>query len=202
MSDFDISDSILLNRLTKGDYAAFTLIYERYVAPMYTYAKKIGMDIEEIEDAIQDVFASLWIRRDKVQILELKAWLYTSLRKQMLHRLRKKKYHTTFENYVSFFTDEHQSTNSIIGTISYKELLTEINKQLDLLSPQKRNVFILSRFHHKSHKEIAQDLDISELTVKKQINTVLKVFRKKFSYKTFFTFFTFLYSLIIFGATS
>ena len=199
MSDFPISDSILLNRLTNNDYVAFSLIYERYIASMYAYAKKIGMDIDEMEDAIQDVFSSLWIRRNKVQILELKAWLYTSLHKQMLHRLRKKKYHTNFENYISFFGEEYQSTNSIIGHITYKELLAEVNKQLDLLSPQKRNVFILSRFHHKSHKEIAQDLNISELTVKKQINTVLKVFRKKFSYKTFFTF---LYSLIIFCATS
>lgn len=199
MSDLPISDSILLNRLTNSDYAAFSLIYERYIASMYAYAKKIGMDIDEMEDAIQDVFSSLWVRRNKVQILELKAWLYTSLHKQMLHRLRKKKYHTNFENYISFFAEEYQSTNSIIGHITYKELLAEVNKQLDLLSPQKRNVFILSRFHHKSHKEIAQDLNISELTVKKQINTVLKVFRKKFSYKTFFTF---LYSLIIFCATS
>jgi len=199
MSDFDISDSILLNRLTNNDYEAFSQIYQRYIASMYSYAKKIGMDVEEVEDAIQDVFSSLWIRRSKVQIVELKAWLYTSLRKQMLHRLRKKKYQNTFETYISFFVDEYQSTNSIIGHITYKELLEEINKQLDMLSPQKRNVFILSRFHHKSHKEIAQDLNISELTVKKQINTVLKVFRKKFSYKNFFIF---LYSLIIICATS
>lgn len=199
MKDFHISDTILLNRLTNNDYEAFSLIYQRYIASMYSYAKKIGMNVEEVEDAIQDVFSSLWIRRSKVQIVELKAWLYTSLRKQMLHRLRKKKYQNTFETYISFFVDEYQSTNSIIGHITYKELLAEINKQLDMLSPQKRNVFILSRFHHKSHKEIAQDLNISELTVKKQINTVLKVFRKKFSYKNFFIF---LYSLIIICATS
>lgn len=198
MSKLNISDSILLNRLSDGDYDSFSLIYQRYVASLYHYAKTIRMDADETQDAIQDVFASLWIRRDKVNILDLKAWLFTSLRKQMLYRLRKKKYQSTFESYISFFETEIQSTNSIIGNISYKELLSELNKQLDLLSPQKKNVFVLSRFHQKSHKEIAQELGVSELTVKKQINNVLKIFRRKFSYKTFFIF---LYSLIVFCAT-
>ena len=199
MSDLEVFDSILLKRLCEGEYDAFSLIYQRYVSSLYHYAKKIRMDEEEVEDAIQEVFASLWIRRAQVNILDLKAWLYTSLRKQMLYRLRKRKYQSTFESYLSFFKEDLQSNESIIGNISYKELLSEINKQLDLLSPQKKNVFILSRFQHKSHKEIAQELNISELTVKKQINNVLKIFRRKFSYKTFFTF---LYSLIIFCATS
>lgn len=199
MSETVIIDDILLNRLSDGDYSAFTTIYNNHIGALYTYAKKIQMDMDEAEDAIQDIFASLWIRRTEVQILDLRLWLYNSLRKQMLYRLRKKKYKDQFQDYLSFFTDEFKTDNNIIGNISYKELLAEITKELDALSPQKKNVFILSRFEQKSHKEIAKELNVSELTVKKQVNTVLKVFRKKFSYKTFFTF---LYSLIIFCATS
>lgn len=199
MSKDQSIDNVLLNRLNLGDYSAFSIIYERHISSLYTYAKKIQMDMEDAEDAIQDIFASLWIRRAEVRILDLRLWLFNSLRKQMLYRLRKKKYQHEFSNYVNFFAEEYKSENHIIGDISYKELLNAIVKELDSLSPQKRNIFFMSRFQSKSHKEIAQDLEISELTVKKQINTVLKVFRKKFDYKTFFTF---IYSLIIFSATS
>lgn len=199
MGNFEISDSILLNRLSNGDYVAFKSIYERHIASLYSFGRSIRMDLDDVEDAIQEVFASLWIRRDNLNILDLKAWLISSLHKQMLQKLRKKKYQANYQDYAAIFESDCLSPNSIIGKLGYDELLSEVNKQLDLLSPQKKNVFILSRFHYKSHKEIAQDLNISELTVKKQINNVLKVFRKKFSYKTFFTF---LYSLIIFCATT
>ena len=118
------------------------------------------MDDDGAEDAIQDIFASLWIRRESIQILDLKLWLHNSLRKQMLYRLRKKKYQNDFQSYLSYFANDYNDDKQIIGTISYKELLSEINKQLELLSPQKKHVFILSRFHHKTHKEIAEDLTI------------------------------------------
>lgn len=199
MKGNDCDESLLLNKLSESDYSAFSMLYEMHVDALYSYAKRIQMDMEDAEDAIQDIFASLWIRREKIQILDLKLWLYNALRRQMLYRLRKRKYQNQFEQHLSLIFNENSYDANIISHISYKELLAEINQQLNTLSPQKKKIFILSRFDRKSHKEIASDLDISELTVKKHINTVLKVLRKKIGYKTFFTF---LYSLIIFCATS
>ena len=40
-----------------------------------------------------------------------------------------------------------------------------------------RIVFVLSRFEHYSHREIAQELNISEKTVENQITKALKVLR-------------------------
>jgi RNA polymerase sigma-70 factor (ECF subfamily) len=42
-----------------------------------------------------------------------------------------------------------------------------------------REVFELSRKQHLSHKEIAEQLGISEKTVKSQVNNALKILRVK-----------------------
>ena len=42
-----------------------------------------------------------------------------------------------------------------------------------------REIFLLSRMENKSHKEIAAQLGISELTVKTQVKKALKILRSK-----------------------
>ena len=42
-----------------------------------------------------------------------------------------------------------------------------------------KEIFILSRKTNLSHKEIAEELGISDATVKKQVNNALKILRSK-----------------------
>jgi len=194
------TNHLLLKRLQEDDYDAFSSIYQLYSDELYHYSKKINLNIPDAEDAIQEVFASLWIRRKKLQILDLKSWLYASLRKQMLNQLRKNKYKTTLhENLLSLVKSDINFVSGIYSSITLKEMHAAVEAELSKLSPQKKLIYNLSRNEFKSHKQIAKELNISELTVKKQINTVLKIFKEKLIFKYFFTF---LYYLLFAHATS
>lgn len=60
-----------------------------------------------------------------------------------------------------------------------QELKEAIEKEIALLPPKMREVFELSRKQDLSYKEIADQLHISDKTVKKQVNNALHILREK-----------------------
>ncbi|MBL1407246.1 sigma-70 family RNA polymerase sigma factor [Sphingobacterium faecale] len=179
---FHWSEKDLLMGIQRGDYAAFTEVYHRFVEKLYTFSQKIDLDSADREDVIQEVFSSLWLRRAELNIENLGAWLFMSVRKQALYQLRKKKYQDRYmQSIVEFISPFY---DPILGIIQEKELQLYLDTQLTKMPPRAQEIFRLSRNEHLSHKEIAERLDISEKTVRKQIQNVLKVFRYKLGHKT------------------
>jgi RNA polymerase sigma-70 factor (ECF subfamily) len=56
-----------------------------------------------------------------------------------------------------------------------------IEKEMAALPSGMQKIFELSRREHLSHREIAAQLNISEETVKKQVNNALRILRSKLS---------------------
>ncbi|WP_157600565.1 sigma factor-like helix-turn-helix DNA-binding protein [Sphingobacterium spiritivorum] len=56
-----------------------------------------------------------------------------------------------------------------------------IERETAKLPSKMQQIFRMSRQDFLSHREIAEELQLSEKTVKKQINNVLKIFRSKIS---------------------
>ncbi len=176
------TDSELLLGIQSGDYAAFTEIYNRFIDKLHTYSQKIKLDTIDREDVIQEVFSSLWIRREDLAIDNLAAWLYMAVRKQSLYQLRKKKYQDQYmANIINFVTPFF---DPILGTIQEKELQRFLDQELSKMPPRAQEIFRMSRNDFLTYKEIAQKLDISEATVRKQVQNVLKVFRYKLGPRT------------------
>ncbi|MGH2624180.1 MAG: sigma-70 family RNA polymerase sigma factor, partial [Sphingobacterium sp.] len=61
-----------------------------------------------------------------------------------------------------------------------KQLALLIESEIQSLPKKMKEIFILSRKEHLSHKEISEKLNISEKTVKNQVNNALKILRSKF----------------------
>jgi len=173
----DISDAELSTLVKGGDYLAFTEIYNRNWSGLLHYVSKIVSDSSDAEDIVQEVFISFWKRHETIEWRSFSAWLYGAARKQALFYLRtsnnREKYLSSFS---LFLTEVSDSLNEQLDA---KELVAFIDRELEKLPPKMREVFVLSRKDQLSHKEIAQRLDISDKTVKKQIGNVLKHFRGK-----------------------
>ena len=61
-----------------------------------------------------------------------------------------------------------------------KELSERITSVIDKLPTKCKQVFLLSRMHEMSYKEIAELMDISPKTVENQIGIALKFLRESF----------------------
>ena len=56
----DVSDGVLVRRLTDGDNGALEALYDRYVRPAFALARRITGDPAFAEEVVQEVFLALW----------------------------------------------------------------------------------------------------------------------------------------------
>lgn len=172
------TDNELFSLLSKDDYSAYTEIYDRYAPLLYMHAYKRLRNREEAKDIIQELFITIWERRSEIELKSnLSAYLYTSIRNRVLkvisHKQVESSYIISLQNSIQkgYATTDH--------LVREKELIDIIEKEINALPSKMRLVFNLSRKSHLSHREIAEKLDLSESTVKKQVNNALKVLRVK-----------------------
>ncbi|SDK25782.1 RNA polymerase sigma-70 factor, ECF subfamily [Pedobacter sp. ok626] len=181
MQDVDlknISDHELTNLLKEGDASAYTVIYNRYFDELYIHAYNRLRDKEEAQDVIHELFAGLWSKRSGLMIrTSLAAYLYTSVRNRIMdviaHQQVENKYVSSLQHFIEtgYCITDHQ--------VRERQLASLIEKGISELPPKMREVFELSRKHVMTHKEIAQQLNLSEQTVRKQVNNALKILRSK-----------------------
>lgn len=191
----DFTDEELFKRLIHDDHKAYLTIYERYAQALYTRGLTKINDRELINDALQDIFISLWHNRHKTQItVSLERYLFSSLRYVIIRQLSRNK---AKANYLeSLNINNLTDTYSTDHLVREKELTYLLENEIASMPHKMQHVYRLSRERHLSHKEIADRLGLSEKTVKKHINNALKTLRHKFTYLRIFL--TFLTSSIFF----
>ncbi|MNR20630.1 ECF RNA polymerase sigma-E factor [compost metagenome] len=143
---------------------------------MYAYKKLRNR--EEAKDAVQEVFIQLWNRRLHLSFdTSLAGYLYQSVRNRALnifaHQQIEQKYIDSLNNYLG----THASDTDYL--IREKEIAALIENEINALPPKMRQVFLLSRKEHKTYKEIAAEMNISEDTVNTQMKRALKAMRDK-----------------------
>ncbi len=175
-----LSDAELFALLCNDDHNAYTEIYDRYSGLLYVHAYKRIRDREEARDLIHELFTALWSKREQIILkTELSAYLYRAVRNRVIDLVNHQKMQASYIN--SFEGFLNNGTNITDHSVRQKELNKLIEKEIAALPEKMQQVFNLSRNEYMSHKEISETLEISELTVRKQINNALKVLRPKLS---------------------
>jgi RNA polymerase sigma-70 factor (ECF subfamily) len=175
----EFSDADLAKLISSGDHMAFTELYDRYRGLLYLHAYKLTQDTEEAEDIVQDIFIYLY---DKAGTLVfntgIRSYLYSAVRYKFFNLLDHKKvitkYEESFNQFASngeFITDDQVREN---------ELTRLIEQEIAKLPEKMRMVFELRRKEHLSASEIAERLNISDKTVKKQLGNAVKILKVKF----------------------
>lgn len=179
LSDFD-----LVRLLKSGDTHAFTEIFNRYWDKMYIHALKMLQNEDEAKDLVQEIFTSLWIKADIFELqTNLAGYLYVATRRRVLNYIRNSKTQTLFYDNLGSYMEANQQ--SAIDIISAKELAASLDLEIQNLPPKMRQVYEMSRITYLSHKEIASQLNISQNTVKKQINNALKILKLKLDIQSY-----------------
>lgn len=188
------SDDELVLLFKKDDHAAFTELYIRYSPVLYQSAYKILNDRDEVKDLVQEVFTTLWNRRTDFSLTtSFAGYLYVAVRNKALKVI-------SHEQVKSKYSSLLQSTAAEIQTVTdhgirEKQLVEIIEHQINELPAKMRQILNMSRKSYLTHKEIANELDLSESTVKKQVNNALKILRLKL--ESFLVLFTLLLLMLL-----
>ncbi len=151
---------------------SFAALYKRYWKEMFALSFYCIQDEEDAKECIQDIFKSIWERRDKLKInVPIANYLFRSVKLKVAEHYRKKISHEKHLGKIIPFTD--QMDHSTEQTIMFNDLKSEISKLVDNLPPQCQKVYTLSREQGLHNNEIAAHLVISEKTVKNHLTKAL-----------------------------
>lgn len=168
------AEEFLIIGLKARNDAIFKEVYDLYWSKLYVSAYNILRDKEQSEDVVQEVFGYLWHRAPSLQIQSLSAWLFTAVRYQVFNIIRSGKVRSKFEGSL---LQEVAISNLAEIKLDNDAIQKRILESLDKLPPRCREIFMLSRFEHLTHKEISEKMSISEKTVENQITIALKKLR-------------------------
>ncbi|WP_316834629.1 RNA polymerase sigma-70 factor [Pedobacter nutrimenti] len=174
----NLSDPELIDLAREGDHIAFTQIYDRYWSVLYLHAKKMLNDEEEAKDIVQNLFYNLLQAIPTLNFqISLSAYLYRSVRNMVLDAIR---HQQTAARYLESFNQTLQENHLITDdSVRERELERLIENEIKRLPKKMREVFLLSRKEHLSHKQISDRLGITEHTIKSQIGNAIKILRMK-----------------------
>lgn len=172
--DYIHRDRELFHRIAKGDEEAFREIFHEYNARLFNAVLKLVKLQAEAEEIIQDTFLKLWLRREHLPSLDNPvAWLHTVASNLALDALRKQ---ARQYRKLAALRDlvEEGSMSGPEDELEGKEIQLLIKQAVDQLPAARKEVYLLSRGRGLDRKSIALQLNISESTVKNQLNAALK----------------------------
>jgi RNA polymerase sigma-70 factor (ECF subfamily) len=172
------TDTELAALLKESDHRAYAVIYDRYKFLLYAHAYKKLQDREEARDVVQEVFITLWDKRDRVIAQSnLAGYLYTALRNTILNLFARKEVRTRYtDSMAAHYINDYAPTDHRIRS---EQLASLIDREIAALPAKMQEVFLLSRKAHLSRKEISLQLGISEATVDRQIANALRILRTR-----------------------
>jgi RNA polymerase sigma-70 factor (family 1) len=174
-----ISDNELINLLKGSDHSAFNEIYQRYFYLIFTHAYKKLRNEEQAKDIVQDVFASLWFKREtNIPTSNLAGYLYTAVRNKIFDLFAHQQVQSKYMDSLNDYMDTHVSTPADYR-IRENELQHYINKEIEALPKKMREVFELSKKDNLSNREIANQLNTTESNVSQHVNNALRILKAK-----------------------
>lgn len=175
-------DATLVHQVSNGDVAAFTMLYDRYVASVYTMAVHV-LGASDADEIVQEVFLRLWLKADQYDASRgsFKSWFMTIARHRMLRELGSRSRHRRaqiagdIDQVLSRVAD---STVNVEECAWLHDRAHTLSTELGALPVEQRQVLLLAYFGGLSQSAIARHLDLPLGTVKKRTSLGMQKLRR------------------------
>ena len=176
--DAGSDNSVMLN-VSSGDIDKLGLLFERYKESLFGYYFRITRDKEVSEDLVQNVFLRILNYRSRFSDEgKFSTWMYHIAHNVYSDYLKKNNSHRLSADCSGA---ESVDCNTAERLVLERESVQRIQKALDLLSNDQREVLVLSKYQGLKYQEIGEILDCSVGAVK------VRVFRAVMNLKQIYT---------------
>ena len=175
MSDYELSDEVLIKKFQDGDISAYNQIVYRYKDRLLNFIYRFLNDLDRSEDLVQDTLLKLYTHKDSYrEIAKFSTWLYTIAANLARTELRKLKRRKTFSVTELSHEDREFIISSTDADPSDEHLSNffEKNVQQALLKlpDDFKTIIILRDIQELSYDEISKIVELPLGTVKSRIN--------------------------------
>ncbi|MCA5004296.1 RNA polymerase sigma factor [Sphingobacterium bovistauri] len=170
-------DITIFNAFINGNEKAFSVIFnlysERILKRIYYILKDEDISIE----VMQQLFVKLWLKRADLSITyeTFESYLYKMVSSLSIDHLRK---NVRNQNLINTLANSRCDLEK--STEEYyiqKESLSIIEDAINMLPPQRKQIFTLCKLEGKSYFEVSEILGISVSTVSNQLVSATKSIR-------------------------
>lgn len=174
--EYSTEEQDLFLRVKTGDKAAYRALFDRYYKYLVVTANNILGDSEMARDLAQDVFFELWKRREEIEVqTSLKAYLRRSVVNKTLNFIKARRLDFTEPDRLP---ERPYPTHDAQKMIEAADLEQVIHQAIAALPERCRMIFTLCRLESMSHKEIAEQLNISTKTIEAQMTRAIAALRQ------------------------
>lgn len=170
-----MSQEELLSLVIQGDRAAFKVLYEKTDRSVYSFILSIMKNPQDAEELMQETYLKVWtsphLYKDQGKAL---AWIFTIARNFCYMRLRGRKRE-------SDIPVEELEQGELCPQIENAVDRLVLNKSLEVLSEQERQIVLLHTGAGLKHREIAASLNIPLATVLSKYSRSIKKLKASLS---------------------
>jgi RNA polymerase sigma factor (sigma-70 family) len=162
----------------KGDERCFSVIYNRLVDDLFSYGISMGFQKENCKDAIQDTFYKLYVSRERLQeVQNITAYIFRMFKNRLLYIKGLHKEKESIEQYADTFSIQVTILDDLIDSEKKELVKNKIERMLNSLSDNQKEVVYLKYMIGLQHREIAEILGIQEDSARKQLHRIIKKLR-------------------------
>lgn len=176
----DRRDRDLVERVSGGDHAAFSELYRRYATSAYGLASRILGDQTMAEEALQEVFLSVWRRAGAFDPARgsVRSWLFAQIHHRAVDVVRREE----AERRRSRSTIEPEAAEDDVDEVIEEGWLTarreHVKRALTTLSTEQRQMIELAYYGGLTQSEVAAATGVPLGTVKSRTLAAMRRLRQ------------------------
>jgi RNA polymerase sigma-70 factor (ECF subfamily) len=153
------------------------MLFKTCYLQLCVFSNQFTKNMNDAREVVQELFVYLWENKEKTKKIDsVQSYVYAALRFNSIRKFNAK---TRNRIEIAEVPEEAWSVD-FQDQVEYAELLQAVYKTIDLLPPQCRKIFMMSRFEKLTYQEIANILGISPKTVEVQISKALRNLHETF----------------------
>ena len=158
------AEQVLIEQLKHGDQRALGELYQKYGSGVFAYCLKILADRQLAEDVVQETFLKVRQHASSIQKSEsFKFWIFRIARNEALMQIRKRRQNGQIDDNTVW---EEETPHAQFVKSERAEI---VNRLLDGLKHEYREVLVLLVYENMSYAEIATITGATESSVKSRI---------------------------------
>ena len=153
------------------DQIAFSNLFDFLAPKLKAYFIQNGLSADISEELTQEVMSIIWSKSDRYDSSKsaVTTWVYTIAKNKKVDFFRKSAKINVNDDDIREFLYENGDEDKL----SRKEAAEQVNRINKELNQDQRKMIKMNFFENKSHKKIADELEIPLGTVKSRIRNIL-----------------------------
>jgi len=171
-----MTDEKIMNRVSQGKLDDAKILYDRYHVKIYNFFLRLTFNRETSLDLTHNVFYRLLKYRDtwkKDQVFI--PWIFRIARNEFNGYMKRE---GRFMNNSTDLDEINDSAAIMIGNPEKSEQVKILQSALSMITPEHRQVLLLSRYMKLRNKEIALIINSNENAVKQMIFRAMQKLRE------------------------